>query len=202
MFSLAYALTAVANFLFHFFFWFSLFGNLKLYCRRGRPPGNSQKKNTQTVKKKIVFLEQRKKYKIFSSNNEKGKRKKMTMMIMSNISIRVSVVIALMLDMTASLTVMPPTTKTAEHFPIAQKAMSYFDKSSDPFHAVQTSIDLLIEEGFEELDDTEPYKGKIQPGEKEDGDIIALKLYPFFGVMLILPEKHNRKRNSGSYFFH
>eukprot|EP00546_Thalassionema_frauenfeldii_P012114 CAMPEP_0178918092 /NCGR_PEP_ID=MMETSP0786-20121207/13630_1 /TAXON_ID=186022 /ORGANISM="Thalassionema frauenfeldii, Strain CCMP 1798" /LENGTH=492 /DNA_ID=CAMNT_0020591755 /DNA_START=168 /DNA_END=1646 /DNA_ORIENTATION=+ len=61
---------------------------------------------------------------------------------------------------------MPPTTKTAEHLPLAHLAMDYFDKSSDPFHAVQTSIDLLEKAGFEELDDVGAYKGKIQPGGK------------------------------------
>eukprot|EP00533_Pseudo-nitzschia_delicatissima_P002371 CAMPEP_0116084022 /NCGR_PEP_ID=MMETSP0327-20121206/3582_1 /TAXON_ID=44447 /ORGANISM="Pseudo-nitzschia delicatissima, Strain B596" /LENGTH=496 /DNA_ID=CAMNT_0003574943 /DNA_START=197 /DNA_END=1687 /DNA_ORIENTATION=+ len=45
-------------------------------------------------------------------------------------------------------------TTTGEHLPLARKAMEYFDRSSDPFHAVQTSIDLLKEAGFEELDET------------------------------------------------
>ena len=45
-------------------------------------------------------------------------------------------------------------TTTGEHLPLARKAMDYFDRSSDPFHAVQTSIDLLKEAGFEELDET------------------------------------------------
>ncbi len=49
---------------------------------------------------------------------------------------------------------MPPMTTTGEHLPLARKAMEYFDRSSDPFHAVQTSIDLLKEAGFEELDET------------------------------------------------
>lgn len=49
---------------------------------------------------------------------------------------------------------MPPMTTTGEHLPLARKAMDYFDQSSDPFHAVQTSIDLLKEAGFEELDET------------------------------------------------
>lgn len=49
---------------------------------------------------------------------------------------------------------MPPMTTTGEHLPLARKAMDYFDDSSDPFHAVQTSIDLLKEAGFKELDET------------------------------------------------
>jgi hypothetical protein len=65
------------------------------------------------------------------------------------------------------LTIMPPTTKIAEHLPLAKQAMEYFDKSSDPFHAVQTSIDLLVEAGFEELEDIRPYAGKILPGMHE-----------------------------------
>lgn len=64
----------------------------------------------------------------------------------------------------AAPSILPPLTNTAEHIPLAQQAMEYFDKSSDPFHAVQTSIDMLSEAGFEELDDVSPYEGKIQPG--------------------------------------
>jgi hypothetical protein len=64
-------------------------------------------------------------------------------------------------------TSMPPlTTKTADHLPLARKAMDYFDASPDPFHAVQTSIDLLQSAGFEELPDGVPYSGKLVPGGK------------------------------------
>ena len=49
---------------------------------------------------------------------------------------------------------MPPMTTTHDHLPLARKAMDYFDRSSDPFLAVKTSIDLLKEAGFEELDET------------------------------------------------
>ena len=51
---------------------------------------------------------------------------------------------------------MPPMTTTGEHLPLARKAMDYFDDSSDPFHAVQTSIALLKEAGFTELDESGP----------------------------------------------
>jgi aspartyl aminopeptidase len=61
---------------------------------------------------------------------------------------------------------LPPLTNTAEHIPLAGRAMEFFDSSSDPFHAVQTSIDMLAKAGFEELDDIAPYEGKIQPGGK------------------------------------
>ena len=44
--------------------------------------------------------------------------------------------------------------------------MEYFDKSADPFHAVQSSIDMLIKAGFEQLEDVEPYAGKLKPGGK------------------------------------
>ena len=44
--------------------------------------------------------------------------------------------------------------------------MEFFDKSPDPFHAVQTSIDLLTAAGFEELRDATPYTGKLSPGGK------------------------------------
>src|SRR3569832_341448 len=60
----------------------------------------------------------------------------------------------------------PPLAKTAEHMPLAEKAMSYIDASSDPFHAVQTSIDLLQTAGFSELKDGEAFQGKLQAGGK------------------------------------
>lgn len=64
-------------------------------------------------------------------------------------------------------TSMPPlTSKTADHLPLARKAMNYFDQSPDPFHAVQTSIDRLASAGFEELPDGASYKGKVIPGGK------------------------------------
>jgi aspartyl aminopeptidase len=65
---------------------------------------------------------------------------------------------------------LPPMTTTAEHLPLARRAMEYFDKSTDPFHAVQTSIDLLKEAGFQELDEGSasdaPSSTIIQPGGK------------------------------------
>jgi len=51
---------------------------------------------------------------------------------------------------------MPPLTTIGDHTLLARKAMDYFDQSTDPFHAVKTSVDLLIEAGFEELDETGP----------------------------------------------
>ena len=70
----------------------------------------------------------------------------------------------LLLSICNALTIMPPMTTTADHLPLARQAMDYFDKSPDPFHAVQSSIDMLAQAGFEELQDAEPYAGKIQPG--------------------------------------
>lgn len=70
----------------------------------------------------------------------------------------------LLLGICQALTAMPPLANTADHLALANKAMEYFDKSSDPFLAVQTSIDMLLEAGFEELDDIEPYAGKVIPG--------------------------------------
>ena len=55
---------------------------------------------------------------------------------------------------------MPPLSSTSNlisnplystHVPLAQQAMKYLDASTDPFHAVQTSILLLREAGFEHL---------------------------------------------------
>jgi aspartyl aminopeptidase len=62
---------------------------------------------------------------------------------------------------------MPPlTSRTAEHIPLAKQAMAYFDAGSDPFHAVQTSADMLKNAGFTELAEAEPYQGNIKPGGK------------------------------------
>mgnify|MGYP002785381578 FL=1 len=65
-----------------------------------------------------------------------------------------------------ALTVMPPISKTAEHLPLAKKAMDFLDNSPDPFHVVQTAIDLLVGAGFEEVEDIEPNSEKIQPGRR------------------------------------
>ena len=74
--------------------------------------------------------------------------------------------VPMLLGLVQALTVMPPLSKTAEHLPLAYKAMEFFDRSSDPFLAVQTSKDMLLDAGFEELDDMEPYTGKVVPGGK------------------------------------
>lgn len=61
---------------------------------------------------------------------------------------------------------LPPLIKTADHLPLAEAAMSYIDASPDPFHAVQTSVDLLKQVGFQELTDTDVYRGTLQAGGK------------------------------------
>jgi aspartyl aminopeptidase len=63
-----------------------------------------------------------------------------------------------------ALTVMPPLATSNDHLALADKAMDYFDSSSDPFLAVKTSVDMLVEAGFEELEDAQPYAGKLKPG--------------------------------------
>jgi len=61
----------------------------------------------------------------------------------------------------------PPLSKTADHLPLAEQAMAYLDASTDPFHAVQSSIDLLAAAGFQALDESAPYSGgQIQAGGK------------------------------------
>lgn len=56
---------------------------------------------------------------------------------------------------------------TLEYVPIAEKALQYFDDSTDPFHAVQTSIDMLQKVGFESIDEVNiATKHTIQPGGK------------------------------------
>lgn len=88
----------------------------------------------------------------------------LTKMAKSTFLLIVSIFAMLCLQAINGLTIMPPTAKTAEHLLIAKRAMEYFDSSSDPFHAVQTSINLLEKVGFEELEDVSAYKGKIAPG--------------------------------------
>jgi aspartyl aminopeptidase len=44
--------------------------------------------------------------------------------------------------------------------------MKYFDSSPDPFHAVQTSVDMLEEAGFVQLDTEAPYKNQLKAGGK------------------------------------
>ena len=59
---------------------------------------------------------------------------------------------------------LPPLTVSKEHIPLAREALGYFDASPDPFHAVQSSADMLSAVGFEELDEQKPYTTQIQPG--------------------------------------
>lgn len=68
----------------------------------------------------------------------------------------------------SALASLPPLhAKTADHLPLAQKAMAYFDGSPDPFHAVQRSIDMLKEAGdFQELNEDASYASQIEPGGK------------------------------------
>lgn len=67
----------------------------------------------------------------------------------------------------AGLSSYPPLllAKTAEHLPLAHKAMKYIDSSPDPFHAVQTSIQQLEQAGFQEINDMF-YKGRLEQGGK------------------------------------
>jgi aspartyl aminopeptidase len=73
---------------------------------------------------------------------------------------------ALTVSVASGLSGLPPLTKIADHLPLAKKCMAYIDASPDPFHAVQTSEKMLVAAGFEELDDKEPYSGKLVPGGK------------------------------------
>ena len=61
--------------------------------------------------------------------------------------------------MSSSLSAMPPLTSPAklitDHIPLANKAMSYFDSSPDPFHAVQSTIDILEKAGFQSINDAD-----------------------------------------------
>jgi aspartyl aminopeptidase len=80
--------------------------------------------------------------------------------------VSVTLVLMMAVRLASALTSMPPLSKQAQHLPLAQKAMDYFDASTDPFHAVQSSVDLLTAAGFEELNDRIPYTGQLAPGGK------------------------------------
>ena len=56
----------------------------------------------------------------------------------------------------------------ANHVPLATKAMSYFDSSPDPFHAVQSTITLLEQAGFQNIneDDNDNNHPNLIPGGK------------------------------------
>ena len=54
----------------------------------------------------------------------------------------------------------------AAHQPIARRAMEYLDGSPDPFHATENMCALLRGKGWIELDEREPWAGKIKPGGK------------------------------------
>jgi len=70
----------------------------------------------------------------------------------------------------------PPLTSPSitEHLPLANKALSYFDSSPDPFHAVDTSITLLEQAGFEPLEsDTRIVQGGKYYFTKNKSSLIA-----------------------------
>lgn len=58
-------------------------------------------------------------------------------------------------NVVSALSTMPPLTSPShlqsQHLPLAKKALSFFDSSPDPFHAVQTSITLLEQARFQPL---------------------------------------------------
>jgi aspartyl aminopeptidase len=57
-------------------------------------------------------------------------------------------VVTTAMALASSSSSLPPLSKTADHWDLAQRALVYLDKSTDPFHAVQTSIDRLSLAGF------------------------------------------------------
>jgi len=58
----------------------------------------------------------------------------------------------------------PLNNKISKHIPLAKKAMKYLDESTDPFHAVESSIVRLKEDNFIELDERESFL--LHPGGK------------------------------------
>lgn len=69
---------------------------------------------------------------------------------------------------------LPPinTPTVPESLPLAKRAMEYLDAGTDPYHAVQTSIDLLRRAGFEEL----PPEGQVD--EDDDGGMMMTAIQP------------------------
>lgn len=70
-----------------------------------------------------------------------------------------------------------PSTMLSEHVPLANKALSYFDSSPDPFHAVETSVQLLEGAGFRELtDDTDLSPGGKYYFTKNKSSLVAFSI--------------------------
>lgn len=65
-------------------------------------------------------------------------------------------------------TPLPPLTTPhpTHHLPLAQKAMTFFDASPDPFHAVQTCIQTLQDAGYIPLDMERPFQEQLVKGGK------------------------------------
>ena len=81
-----------------------------------------------------------------------------------------------------SLASLPPLSKTAQHFDLAQAAMEYLDASPDPFHAVLTSADLLKHAGFSELTDFRTVeKGGKYFYTRNKSTLVAFSVGPNFG---------------------
>lgn len=53
-----------------------------------------------------------------------------------------------------------------KYVPLAEKACEFISASPDPFHVVHNSKAKLESEGYERLDTSEPFAGKLEPGGK------------------------------------
>ena len=53
-----------------------------------------------------------------------------------------------------------------QHIPLANKAIDFLSRSTDPFHAVHHSVAQLKQAGFVGLSASEPLTGKIEGGGK------------------------------------
>jgi len=54
----------------------------------------------------------------------------------------------------------------SEYIPFAQRACEFFTASPDPFHVIHNCTSRLDSEGYERLDTTESFTGKLKPGGK------------------------------------
>mmetsp|Transcript_3175 Transcript_3175/g.4818 ORF Transcript_3175/g.4818 Transcript_3175/m.4818 type:complete len:548 (-) Transcript_3175:180-1823(-) len=114
------------------------------------------------MRTKDHFFHRNRESRISKGNNEIVKIKRMMLLLWASV-ICWSATFVVGLAATSSK-FGPLNTKVSEHLPLARKLMTYLDKSTDPFHAVEASIERLKEVNYVELDEREPFV--VQPGGK------------------------------------
>lgn len=99
---------------------------------------------------------------------------------------KVVLLLLLLQGVTRALTISPIVSQSALHYarhiPLAREVIAYLDNSPDPFHAVQSSIEILKQAGFQEVVKLDPTSGTLQPGKKEQVIIASLSRHSMLGL--------------------